>query len=163
MSNAARRGAPPGSHVANHAARTQALTAGTVGGTAGVIEPMRVVLVGSTRRRQRLRALLPDSLDVVAEVLTVADARRAGLEPDAYLVAARPAVDGDALVEELTPREAQVLGLLADGLSNRAIAGRLGVSDETVKFHLAAIFGKLHAANRTDAVTRALRRGLIPL
>jgi DNA-binding NarL/FixJ family response regulator len=67
------------------------------------------------------------------------------------------------LVESLTPRETQVLELVADGLPNRAIATRLGVSDETVKFHLGSIFGKLGASNRTDAVRRALQRNLIPL
>ena len=65
--------------------------------------------------------------------------------------------------EPLTPREVQVLELLAEGLPNRAIAERLGISDQTVKFHVASISGKLGAANRTDAVRRAVRRGLITL
>lgn len=128
-----------------------------------VIQNMRVVLVGSPRRRERLRLLLPEGVDVVAEAPTLTDARRTALEPDAYLVAARPSLDEEVIIEALTSREAEVLALAADGLSNKTIAARLGVSDETVKFHLAAVFGKLHASNRTDAVTRALRRGLIPL
>lgn len=66
-------------------------------------------------------------------------------------------------VEALTARELQVLRLLAEGLSNRDIADRLGVSEHTVKFHLSAIFGKLGASTRTDAVRRALRSGLIDL
>lgn len=90
-------------------------------------------------------------------------ARSLAGEPDAFLVAAVKPEDDDALVEALTPRERQVLELVADGLSNKAIAARLGVSDETVKFHLTAIFGKLGASNRTDAVRLALRRGLVPL
>ena len=53
--------------------------------------------------------------------------------------------------------------LLAEGLPNKAIAVRLGISDQTVKFHVASICGKLGAANRTDAVRRAVRRGLISL
>ena len=65
--------------------------------------------------------------------------------------------------EPLTPREIEVLELVAEGLSNKAIAGRLGISDQTVKFHLTSISGKLGAANRTDAVRRAVRRGLIAL
>jgi DNA-binding NarL/FixJ family response regulator len=65
--------------------------------------------------------------------------------------------------EALTQREIQVLELLAEGLPNKAIAGRLGISDQTVKFHVAAICGKLGAANRTDAVRRAIRRGLVSL
>ena len=64
------------------------------------------------------------------------------------------------LPEPLTPREIQVLELLAEGLPNKAIAGRLAISDQTVKFHVASIYGKLGAANRTDAVRRAVRRGL---
>jgi DNA-binding NarL/FixJ family response regulator len=65
--------------------------------------------------------------------------------------------------EPLTPREIQVLELLAEGLPNKAIAERLGISDQTAKFHVASISGKLGAANRTDAVRRAVRRGLITL
>ena len=68
------------------------------------------------------------------------------------------------MVEEpLTPREVQVLELLAAGLANKAIAGRLGISDQTVKFHVAAILGKLGVANRTEAVRVAVRRGLIAM
>jgi len=63
----------------------------------------------------------------------------------------------------LTPREREIVELLAEGLANKAIAARLGISDQTVKFHVAAIYGKLGAANRTDAVRRAVRRGLISL
>jgi DNA-binding NarL/FixJ family response regulator len=73
------------------------------------------------------------------------------------------AAEEEPLIEPLTPRETEVLMLVADGLSNRATAQRLGVSDETVKFHLTSIFGKLGASNRTDAVRQALRRGLVPL
>jgi len=76
---------------------------------------------------------------------------------------ASPADEDDALTEPLTAREIQVLELLAEGLPNKAIAERLGISDQTVKFHVAAISGKLGAANRTDAVRRAVRRGLIAL
>ena len=67
------------------------------------------------------------------------------------------------LVEPLTRREHDVLVLLADGLRNREIAARLAVSEHTVKFHLASIFGKLGASSRTEAVSRALRWGLIDL
>jgi DNA-binding NarL/FixJ family response regulator len=51
--------------------------------------------------------------------------------------------------------------VLAEGLPNKAIARRLGISDQTVKFHLASICGKLGAVNRTDAVRRAIQQGLI--
>jgi DNA-binding CsgD family transcriptional regulator len=69
----------------------------------------------------------------------------------------------DRPVESLTPRELEVLVLLADGVGNREIASRLDISEHTVKFHLSAIFGKLGASTRTDAVRRALRSGLIDL
>jgi DNA-binding NarL/FixJ family response regulator len=65
--------------------------------------------------------------------------------------------------EPLTPRELQVLEMVGEGLSNKAIAERLGISDQTVKFHVASIGGKLGAANRTDAVRRAVRQGLLTL
>ena len=82
---------------------------------------------------------------------------------NAYVLLIPVTQDEDPLVEALTPRETQVLELVADGLSNKAIAGVLGLSDETVKFHLASIFGKLGASNRTDAVRLALRHGLITI
>lgn len=63
----------------------------------------------------------------------------------------------------LTPRELEVVRLLAEGLPNKAIARRLGISDHTVKFHINAILGKLGAQSRTEAVTCAIRLGLIPL
>ena len=65
--------------------------------------------------------------------------------------------------EHMTPRERQVLDLLGEGLSNRAIAERLGISDHTVKFHVAAVYGKLRATTRAEAVRRAFRRGLLSL
>jgi len=68
-----------------------------------------------------------------------------------------------ALPEELTAREVEVLELLAAGLSNKDIAGHLGISEHTVKFHLTAIFGKLDAHTRTEAAARAARLGLIVL
>jgi DNA-binding NarL/FixJ family response regulator len=64
---------------------------------------------------------------------------------------------------ELTPREVDVLQLLSEGLPNKAIASRLGISEHTVKFHVNAIMGKLGAQSRTDAVMRATRSGLIIL
>ena len=67
------------------------------------------------------------------------------------------------LFESLTGREREVLNLLAEGESNKAIARRLNISEHTVKFHVASIFGKLGAGTRTEAVTIALRRGLILL
>jgi DNA-binding NarL/FixJ family response regulator len=65
--------------------------------------------------------------------------------------------------EPLTPREREVLELLGQGLSNRRIAERLGISEHTAKFHVASLCGKLQASSRTEAVSRGLRRGLIAL
>jgi DNA-binding CsgD family transcriptional regulator len=125
---------------------------------------MRVVIVGSSAARARLLAALPEGLEVVGEARTPADARALTLAADAWLVAPNPRSDLDPdETEALTTREIEVLELLAQGLPNKAIAARLGISDQTVKFHVASICGKLGAANRTDAARRALRRGVIPL
>ena len=69
----------------------------------------------------------------------------------------------ERLAEELTPRELEVLNLLAEGLANKEIAYRLGVSEHTVKFHVNAILAKLGAQSRTEAVVRATRLGLVLL
>jgi DNA-binding CsgD family transcriptional regulator len=83
----------------------------------------------------------------------------------AHLPATRAPVTApaDRIVETLTARELDVLRLLADGIPNREIARALGISEHTVKFHLAAVFGKLGASTRTDAVRRALQLGLIEI
>jgi len=146
---------------------------------------MRVVLVGRPNDRDRVRhELLEAGFEIVAEAMTVrqvaslarpidaivtATADRAvGLgdftEPARGLPVRRPLDDSmpDGL-EPLTAREHDVLALLVEGASNKAIAHALGISDQTVKFHVAAIAGKLGAANRTDTVRRAIRRGLVAI
>lgn len=69
----------------------------------------------------------------------------------------------DSLTEALTPRETEVLELLAEGLTNKAIAQQLAVSEHTIKFHVTAIMSKLGAQSRTEAVVRATRLGLFIL
>nr|WP_165445471.1 helix-turn-helix transcriptional regulator [Bradyrhizobium uaiense] len=64
---------------------------------------------------------------------------------------------------ELTPRELDVLALLAEGASNKKIAQRLGISVHTAKFHVGSLLDKLDATGRTDAVAHAARRGVINL
>ena len=150
---------------------------------------MRILLVGSHVERARLRAQIDGSMDVAGEFESLAAAQAVAGRADAIMVAPDvPELDHDAIgardatraariepsgglawdeddgaQEPLTPREIQVLELLAEGLPNKAIATRLGISDQTVKFHVSSISGKLGAANRTDAVRRAVRRGLITL
>ena len=129
---------------------------------------MRVVLVGSPEERTRLRQQMNGTAAVAGEFDTLAAARAARLDADAIVVANHSINPQSAILnphfeESLTPREVEVLELLAEGLPNKAIAARLGISDQTVKFHVAAISGKLGAANRTDAVRLAVRRGLITL
>lgn len=65
--------------------------------------------------------------------------------------------------EQMTNRELDVLAALGEGLGNRAIAQQLGISEHTVKFHLASIYGKLGATTRAGAIRRAFRRGLITM
>jgi DNA-binding NarL/FixJ family response regulator len=80
------------------------------------------------------------------------------------LLTQRPAEIGlDPAIEPLTPRELEVLELMSQGLPNKQIARALQISEHTVKFHISAIFAKLGAASRTDAVGRAARQGLIAL
>ena len=130
---------------------------------------MRAILVGPPSVRDRLRwDLEARSIDVVGEFDTMAEARRAGLDTD-IVVSAPDAVperasDVDRVFEEaLTHRELEVLELLAEGLPNKGIADRLRISDQTVKFHIASIMGKLGASNRVETVRRAVRRGLLSL
>jgi len=100
-----------------------------------------------------------------AEVDAATRAVAAGLiviHPDLADRSAQPsAVRSSDNSAVLTPREVEVLGMLAAGLPNKTIARRLGVSAHTVKFHVGSIMTKLHASSRTEAVTDGIRRGLI--
>jgi len=124
---------------------------------------VKIILVGPAHARDRLRdALAGSAIEIVGEAASLAEARQ--LDADAVLMdAGRPRRAGEDAPESLTPREVQVLELLAEGLPNKAIAARLDISDQTVKFHVSSICGKLGAANRTEAVRIGLRRGLITL
>jgi DNA-binding NarL/FixJ family response regulator len=131
---------------------------------------MRVILAGKATERVRLRAALHEAgLDIVEECDNLADARTVAVAADAIVLARESRTpltadpDAEWIPQPLTPREIDVVELLAEGLSNKSIAERLGISDQTVKFHLASISGKLGASNRTDIVRLALRRGLISL
>jgi NarL family two-component system response regulator YdfI len=93
-----------------------------------------------------LAVLLPEGLDNLLRESTVS--HRAVSPP---------------LVEALTPREIEVLGMMVEGWGNKEISTRLGISEHTVKFHVASIMGKLNASSRTEAVTSGIRHGLIML
>ncbi|MBI3535980.1 MAG: response regulator transcription factor [Chloroflexi bacterium] len=111
---------------------------------------------GILRRDARIEKILA-AIHALAHGLTV-------IEPS-FIAASLPArgLKDDAPLEELTPREMQVLKLLARGFANKQIASELKISEHTVKFHINAILGKLGAQSRTDAVVRATRAGLIAL
>jgi DNA-binding NarL/FixJ family response regulator len=131
---------------------------------------MRAILVGPASARNRLRwDLEARSIEIVGEFDTMAEAHRSGLDTDIIVSAPAQAgtgdesPDADVFEEPLTHRELEVLELLAEGLPNKGIAERLGISDQTVKFHIASIMGKLGASNRVETVRRAVRRGLLSL
>jgi DNA-binding CsgD family transcriptional regulator len=85
-------------------------------------------------------------------------------EPAAVALVSRDAQDGAEPADiELTPRELDVLALMAEGASNKSIAKQLGISIHTAKFHVGSLLEKLDATGRTDAVAHAARRGVIHL
>jgi len=140
--------------------------------TAKTVEmrPVPILLVGAPADRDRLRArLVAAGFEIAAEADTRAQAGVDDVDavidatPRAAAGSRRLLTIGDSPQEALTAREHDVLARLADGLPNKAIAHALGISDQTVKFHVAAIIAKLGAANRTDAVRRAIRRGLVAI
>jgi DNA-binding CsgD family transcriptional regulator len=88
---------------------------------------------------------------------------RANEQADVALVSLHTAEKAGGEDAALTPREIQVLGLLAEGASNKSIARRLGISVHTVKFHVGSLLDKFEAIGRTDAVTQAVRLGVIQL
>ena len=114
------------------------------------------------------RAVLPrhaSSEEIVAAIEAVA-AGLVVLHPEAITSLrsaslARPGAVAAVADQRLTAREIEILGLIAEGLGNKAIAARLRISDHTVKFHIASIFAKLSAGSRTEAVTIGVRQGLI--
>jgi DNA-binding NarL/FixJ family response regulator len=113
--------------------------------------------------RARLRAALEsDGIRVAGEAESLDEAVGIERAVDAFVLDRDDDRDG-VVSETLTPREREVLDWLAEGLTNRAIAARLGISDHTVKFHVASIYGKLGASTRAEAIRRGLRRGLITI
>jgi len=99
------------------------------------------------------------AIEAAAAGLVVFDASEADrlFEPGSALESA------DFLPEALTAREIEILRSLAEGLENKEIAARLGISEHTVKFHVASILGKLGVGNRTEAVMFGIRHGIVPI
>lgn len=120
--------------------------------------------------RNGVKSVLPSGL-TGTELVTVIEAAAAGFVvldghgAEAMLGSPTfpPDIDSKPLIEPLTPREIEVLRLLALGLGNKVIAARLEISEHTVKFHVASILSKLGAASRTEAVTLGIRHGLVML
>jgi DNA-binding NarL/FixJ family response regulator len=115
--------------------------------------------------RLGVRALLPPDASA-GEIVAAVEAAASGLavidprELESLLAVAVPA-SAAADTAVLTARELEVLRMLADGAANKTIAWKLGISEHTVKFHVASILAKLNASTRTEAVTVGIRRGLI--
>ena len=116
--------------------------------------------------RRGARAVLPHSVGA-AELVAAIEAAAVGLvalPPDLVGVAGRtPLRNEPAVAQALTAREVEVLGLLAAGLGNKAIAGRLAISEHTVKSHVTALFAKLGVSTRAEAVAAGVRQGLLML
>ena len=139
------------------------------------VPPAIVLLTEEARRplgaealRAGVRAVLPRHASG-EEIIAAIEAAAAGLiviHPDTVgALQPGPTASTRAGVviahQPLTPREIEVLGMIAEGLGNKIIAARLGISEHTVKFHIASIFVKLNARSRTEAVTIGVRQGLL--
>jgi DNA-binding CsgD family transcriptional regulator len=144
---------------------------------------LRVFLIGLEQEDLdllRLRSEADDGLEIVGTALLREIQRETRRPPDSIdAIVTSPALWTDSgvtttshrldtrsderLIEALTAREHDVLVLVAEGRPNREIAARLGISEHTVKFHLASLFGKLGVSTRTQAVRRALEWGLIDI
>ena len=145
-----------------------------VDGAAAELAHLAIVTLADERRAAAILESLPlrgwaivPSDGSRDEILAGVTAAHAGFGAMPASWSARPieasvAWSGDDGPDDpLTTREQDVLELLSLGLSNKRIAERLGISEHTVKFHVNAIYGKLGASTRTEAVNRALRRGLL--
>ncbi len=120
--------------------------------------------------RSGVRAILSsesDEDDLLSAIYAVHDGLVLLSAPTAESLAAvygdQPLDVGDELSEEITSRETEVLRMLAEGLVNKDIAVRLGISEHTVKFHISSILDKFGASTRTEAVKIGIRRGLISI
>lgn len=122
--------------------------------------------------RAGVHAILPREMSA-EEIVAAIEAVASGfvvLQPEALdhlLQTETPVVASSppraAIDDALTPREVEVLRMIAEGSGNKIIAWRLSISEHTVKFHVASIFSKLNVSNRTEAVTVGIKQGLVML
>jgi DNA-binding NarL/FixJ family response regulator len=141
---------------------TLATDAGSLAQLATVAETAEVGL-GVLARDASVEEVVAAITAVGAGLLTLSRRQAAALWLRQEPVIPTGTQAAESSAEPLTPREHEVLQLLAEGLPNKLIAQRLRVSDHTVKFHVSSIMLKLNAASRTEAVTAAARRGLLIL
>lgn len=137
---------------------------------AAILTDNPTALWAAVAARSTVRAVLPREASAEAVVAAVYGAAAGlivlspavveALTPSQPVLVAEPLSAGS---NPLTPREIEILGMLAEGLGNKIVARRLGISDHTVKFHVGSIMSKLGASSRTEAVTLGVRRGLIML
>ena len=127
--------------------------------------------LASLALRLGVRAILPRTAtksEIIAAIVAAANGLVV-LHPDALetlnstSLPSNPRTLPTSPLQALTPREIEVLGMLAEGMGNKTIARQLGISEHTVKFHVASILHKLNASSRTEAVTLGARLGLIML
>jgi two-component system nitrate/nitrite response regulator NarL len=156
------------------AARTAALLWDVAGGgteglaAAAALAPVVALAADEAQAAEALRAGARGALfrgagqDAIAAALAAAVRGLAVLDPALAGGFIRPP-EALGSGEALTPREREVLSLLAEGLANKAIAARLGISEHTAKFHVNAILGKLDVDSRAEAIVKAARMGLVVL
>jgi two-component system, NarL family, response regulator YdfI len=117
---------------------------------------VRAILPRSATKGEILAALMAASVGLAVLHPEVLESLLSILPATARTLPASP-------LQALTPREIEVLGMLAEGMGNKNIARQLSISEHTVKFHVASILSKLNASSRTEAVTLGARLGLILL
>jgi NarL family two-component system response regulator YdfI len=137
---------------------------------------VRILLVSDSQLADAMEALRSDASSVRGvlpmwssdgEICAAVEAVAEGLivlHPDLvnhHLPPTSIAPDSDPAIQALSPRETEILNLLAGGLGNKQIASQLKISEHTVKFHVTSIFNKLNASSRAEAVAIGARRGLI--
>jgi len=116
--------------------------------------------------REGVRAVLPrhaPSGQIVAAIHAAATGLLAVPVESASALPAMLNATREQSTEVLTPRELETLEMMAEGLSNKQIAYRLGISDHTAKFHVNSIFAKLQVGTRTEAVMRGIRMGVVKI